>query len=101
MLCGTLLAVSSRTAADGHLVCHNPPFVASPLLKDEDCMRQHLTPQELDEHFTVLPQEHTLLAQKSPVQRLGWAILLKYFQWGRPIPDCVARRPRCRDPAPG
>jgi hypothetical protein len=44
-------------------------------------MRQHLTPQELDEHFTVLPQEHTLLAQKSPAQRLGCAILLKYFPW--------------------
>jgi hypothetical protein len=40
-------------------------------------MRQHLTPQELDEHFTVLPQEHTLLAQKSPAQRLGCAILLR------------------------
>jgi hypothetical protein len=44
-------------------------------------MRQHVTPQELDEHFTVLPQEHTRLAQKSPAQRLGCAILLKYFQW--------------------
>ena len=79
MPCGTLLAVSSRTASDGHLVCHNPPFVACPLLKDEDRMRQHVTLQELDEHFTVLPQEHTLFAQKSPAPRLGCAILLKYF----------------------
>jgi hypothetical protein len=27
MVSGTLLAVSSRTASDGHLVCHNPPFL--------------------------------------------------------------------------
>jgi TnpA family transposase len=94
MACGTLLAVSSRTGSDGHLVCHNPPFVASPLLKDEDRMRQHLTPQELDEHFTVLPQEHTLLAQKSPVQRLGCAILLKYFQWEGRFPTAWHDVPR-------
>jgi Domain of unknown function (DUF4158) len=81
-------------ASDGRLVCHNPPFVASPLPNDEDRMRQHLTPQELDEHFTVLPQEHTLLAQKSPAQRLGCAILLKYFQWEGRFPTAWHDVPR-------
>jgi Domain of unknown function (DUF4158) len=57
-------------------------------------MRQHLTPQELDEHFTVLPQEHTLLAQKSPAQRLGCAILLKYFQWEGRFPTAWHDVPR-------
>src|SRR5262245_23756004 len=94
MPCGTLLAVSSRTSSDGHPVCHNPPFGACPLLKEEDRMRQHLTPQELDEHCTVLPQAHTLLAQKSPAPRLGWAILLKYFQWEGRFPTAWHDVPR-------
>jgi Domain of unknown function (DUF4158) len=57
-------------------------------------MRQHVTLQELDEHFTVLPQEHTLLAQKSPAQRLGCAILLKYFQWEGRFPTAWHDVPR-------
>jgi len=57
-------------------------------------MRQHLTPQELDEHFTVWPQEHTLLAQKSPAQRLGCAILLKYCQWEGRFPTAWHDVPR-------
>jgi hypothetical protein len=44
-------------------------------------MRQYCTPQELAEHFTLLPHEHTLLANKRSVNRLGFVILLKYCPW--------------------
>ena len=57
-------------------------------------MRQHVTPQELDEHFMVLLQERALFAQKSPAQRLGCAILLKYFQWEGRFPTAWHDVPR-------
>jgi Domain of unknown function (DUF4158) len=44
-------------------------------------MRQDFTPQELVDHFTLLPHEHGLLANKSGINRLGFVVLLKYFQW--------------------
>jgi Domain of unknown function (DUF4158) len=44
-------------------------------------MQQHLTPQELAEHFTLLPQEQALLAHRRGINQLGIAVLLKYFQW--------------------
>lgn len=44
-------------------------------------MRQYFTPQELVDHFTLLPHEHGLLAHKSRINRLGFVILFKYFQW--------------------
>jgi TnpA family transposase len=44
-------------------------------------MHQHVTPQELADHFTLLPAEHALVVNRSGPNRLGFAILLKYFQW--------------------
>ena len=43
-------------------------------------MRQHVTPQELMESFTMAPSERELLGTKSGASRLGCAVLLKYFQ---------------------
>jgi hypothetical protein len=43
-------------------------------------MRQHVTPQELLESFTIAPSERELLGTKSGASRLGCAVLLKYFQ---------------------
>ena len=50
-------------------------------------MRQYFTPQELTDHFTVLPHEHALLANKSGVNRLGFVVLLKYCQWEGQFPE--------------
>ena len=36
--------------------------------------------EELMEHFTLLPDEKALLANKSGSNRLGFAVLLKFFQ---------------------
>ena len=52
-------------------------------------MRQHFTPQELVEHFTLLPAEQELLANKTGVNRLGFVVLLKYFQWEGRFPEHV------------
>jgi TnpA family transposase len=43
-------------------------------------MRQHVTPQELLESFTIAPSEREILGTKSGASRLGCAVLLKYFQ---------------------
>src|SRR5438105_4091075 len=45
-----------RDSASEPLVCDTP----SPP-PEEDSMQQHLTPQELAEHFTLLPHEQVLL----------------------------------------
>ena len=50
-------------------------------------MRQYFTPQELVDHFTLLPHEHDLLANKSGINRLGFVVLLKYFQWEGRFPE--------------
>ena len=57
-------------------------------------MRQYFTPQELADHFTLLPQEHALLANKSGVNRLGFVILLKYCHWEGRFPDHWQEVPR-------
>jgi hypothetical protein len=57
-------------------------------------MRQHFTPQELAEHFTLLPAERELLANKTGANRLGFVVLLKYFQWEGRFPEHVQDVPR-------
>jgi hypothetical protein len=49
-------------------------------------MQRHWTPEELAEQWTLFPRERVLLANKSGPTRLGFAVLLKYFQ-------CEARFP--------
>lgn len=43
-------------------------------------MKRQWTPEELVEHFTLLPDERALLANKTGHNRLGFAVLLKFFQ---------------------
>jgi TnpA family transposase len=57
-------------------------------------MHQYFTPQELTDHFTMLPQEHGLLANKSGVNRLGFVILFKYCQWEGRFPEHWQEVPR-------
>jgi len=44
-------------------------------------MKRHWTLDELVDHWTLLPTELALLANKTGATRLGFAVLLKYFQW--------------------
>ncbi len=57
-------------------------------------MRQNFTPQELVDHFTLLPAEQELLANKTGANRLGFVVLLKYFQWEGRFPDHWHEVPR-------
>lgn len=43
-------------------------------------MKQGWSAEELAEHWTLLPSERELLANKTAVTRLGFAVLLKFFQ---------------------
>ena len=43
-------------------------------------MKRHWEPNDLIEHWTLLPAELELLANKTGATRLGFALLLKYFQ---------------------
>ena len=53
-------------------------------------MKRAWSPEELLEHWTILPHEHQLLSNKSGPTRLGFAVLLKYFQYAGHFP----RHPR-------
>jgi uncharacterized protein DUF4158 len=50
-------------------------------------MKREWHPDELMAHWTILPQEHKLLGNKSGPTRLGFAVLLKYFQYEGRFPQ--------------
>jgi hypothetical protein len=49
-------------------------------------MKRQWTADELAEHWTLSPYEVDLLANKSGATRLGFALLLKYFQYEGQFP---------------
>jgi hypothetical protein len=57
-------------------------------------MHQHFTPQELADHFTLMPEDAELFAQKTGVNRLGCAVLLKCLQWKGRFPTTWYDVPR-------
>ena len=50
--------------------------------------------EELIEHFTLLPQDMDLLANKTGPTRLGFAVLLKYFQYEARFPTAKHEVPK-------
>jgi hypothetical protein len=50
--------------------------------------------EELVEHFTLLPQDMDLLANKTGPTRLGFAVLLKYFQYEARFPTAKQDVPK-------
>jgi hypothetical protein len=48
--------------------------------REEITMKQHWGTDELVEHWTLLPRETELLTNKTGATRLGFAVLLKFFQ---------------------
>jgi len=68
--------------------------MAHPHPEEERAMRQYLTPQELTDQFTMLPQEHGVLANKSGVNRWGFVVLFKYCQWEGRFPEPWQEVPR-------
>jgi hypothetical protein len=56
-------------------------------------MKRQWTPDELAEHWTLHPHDLELLANKSGATRLGFALLLKYFQHAGRFPQTKADIP--------
>jgi len=50
-------------------------------------MLRNWQPEELIEHWTLLPSELVLLANKTDHNRLGFALLLKFFQYAARFPN--------------
>lgn len=50
-------------------------------------MKKNWLPSELVEHWTVLPNELELLTQKNDQNRLGFALLLKFFLFSARFPE--------------
>ena len=53
-------------------------------------MKRNWQPEELIEHWTLLPHELDLLTKKTATNRLGIALLLKYFQYEGHFPTSKA-----------
>lgn len=50
-------------------------------------MKRHWEVDELIEHWTLLPDEQALLGNKTGCNRLGFAVLLKFFQLEARFPE--------------
>lgn len=50
-------------------------------------MKRNWQPEELIEHWTLLPDELALLTNKTDHNRLGFALLLKFFQYAARFPN--------------
>jgi hypothetical protein len=57
-------------------------------------MKRNWQPEELIEHWTLIPTELDLLTKKTATNRLGIALLLKYFQYEGRFPTSKAEIPR-------
>ena len=57
-------------------------------------MKRNWQPEELIEHWTLIPTELDLLTKKTATNRLGIALLLKYFQYEGRFPTAKAEVPR-------
>jgi hypothetical protein len=53
-------------------------------------MKRSWQPEELIEHWTLIPTELDLLTKKTDTNRLGIALLLKYFQYEGRFPTSKA-----------
>ncbi|NEO34416.1 MAG: Tn3 family transposase [Symploca sp. SIO3C6] len=56
-------------------------------------MKRNWQPEELIEHWTLLPSELALLTKKTATNRLGIALLLKYFQYEGHFPTSKTEIP--------
>ncbi|HRH44988.1 MAG TPA: DUF4158 domain-containing protein [Pyrinomonadaceae bacterium] len=56
-------------------------------------MKQDWTEEELIEHWTLEPRDYQLLANRTGITRLGFAVQLKYFQLEARFPNTSAEIP--------
>jgi hypothetical protein len=60
--------------------------------REEITMKQHWGTDELVEHWTLVPRETELLTNKTGATRLGFALLLKFFQLEAYLTVTASRR---------
>ena len=58
-------------------------------------MKRKWTTEELVEHWSLSPSELDLVLRKKGGNRLGMALLLKFFQWEGAFPRYKHEIPRC------
>lgn len=51
------------------------------MIRRKNKVKQNWDLEELIEHFTVIPEEMRLLGNRYGGTRLGFAVLLKFFQY--------------------
>lgn len=73
-------------------VTAGPP--PEPTRRNRRIMARRIDEDELIEHFTLYPDEHDLLRDKSGVGRLGFSLLLKYLLWKGRSPGAGLSCPR-------
>src|ERR1035438_5815755 len=56
-------------------------------------MKRNWELDELIEHFTIMPNEMSLVGNKTGETRLGFAVLLKFFQLEAKFPDSISEVP--------
>ena len=49
-------------------------------------MKRAWHPEELVEHWTIVPEDWSLIEPKQSATRLGFAVLLKFFQYAGSFP---------------
>lgn len=57
-------------------------------------MRQHWTAEELEEFWTLHPEECNLVAHKTKENKLGFALILKHFQVTSFFPKSISAIPK-------
>lgn len=57
-------------------------------------MKRNWELDELIEHFTIMPNEMSLVGNKTGETRLGFAVLLKFFQHEAKFPNSMNEVPR-------
>ena len=57
-------------------------------------MKRNWQPEELVEHWTLLPPELDRIDQRTDSNRLGFALLLKFFQYADRFPNQPSEIPK-------
>ena len=57
-------------------------------------MKRNWDLEELIEHFTIMPNEMSFIGNKTGETRLGFAVILKFFQFEAKFPNSKGEVPR-------
>src|ERR1035441_319907 len=67
--------------------------IVAPAQREDAALKSDWTADELILHWTIQPDERPLLGNKTGATRLGFALLLKFFQFAGCFPECADEVP--------